>query len=34
VKPGARLHLRFADGTVKATADGGRRPTRQGELPL
>lgn len=34
VKPGARLGLRFADGEVKATADGGRAPTRQGSLPL
>ena len=34
VRPGARLHLRFADGTVKATADGGRKPDRQGMLPL
>ena len=34
VKPGARLGLRFADGEVKATADGGRKPDRQGMLPL
>jgi exodeoxyribonuclease VII large subunit len=34
VKPGARLGLRFADGDVKATADGGTAPTRQGLLPL
>jgi exodeoxyribonuclease VII large subunit len=34
VKPGARLNLRFADGEVGATADGGRRPDRQGQLPL
>jgi exodeoxyribonuclease VII large subunit len=34
VKPGARLHIRFADGQVKATADGGRAPVRQGQLPL
>ena len=34
VKPGARLGLRFADGEVKATADGGRKPDRQGSLPL
>jgi exodeoxyribonuclease VII large subunit len=34
VKPGARMRLRFADGEVKATADGGRPGTRQGSLPL
>ena len=38
VKPGARLRLRFADGEVKTTVDGGRsggRPgTSQGMLPL
>ncbi len=34
VKPGARLELRFADGEVRATADGGRKPDRQGSLPL
>ena len=34
VKPGARLGLRFADGEVKATADGGAAPKRQGSLPL
>jgi exodeoxyribonuclease VII large subunit len=34
VKPGARLKLRFADGEVGATADGGRRGDRQGELAL
>ncbi|HUB48527.1 MAG TPA: exodeoxyribonuclease VII large subunit [Acetobacteraceae bacterium] len=34
VKPGARLRLRFADGEVGATADGGRRSDRQGELAL
>ncbi len=34
VKPGARLRLRFADGAVKATADGGAAPSRQGMLPL
>jgi len=34
VKPGARLSLRFADGEVKATADGRRGPDRQGSLPL
>jgi exodeoxyribonuclease VII large subunit len=34
VKPGGRLHVRFADGQVKATADGGKAPARQGLLPL
>ena len=35
VRPGARLTLRFADGEVGATADGGRRGgDRQGELGL
>jgi exodeoxyribonuclease VII large subunit len=34
VKPGARLALRFADGEVRATADGKRGPDRQGNLPL
>ena len=34
VKPGARLKLRFADGEVGATADGGRRMDLQGQLPL
>jgi exodeoxyribonuclease VII large subunit len=34
VKPGSRLALRFADGQVAATADGGRRPERQGQLAL
>jgi exodeoxyribonuclease VII large subunit len=34
VKPGARMRLRFADGEVKATADGGRPGDRQGMLPL
>jgi exodeoxyribonuclease VII large subunit len=34
VKPGARMRLRFADGEVKATADGGRPGDRQGLLPL
>ncbi len=34
VKPGAALSLRFQDGEVKATANGGRAPTRQGSLPL
>ncbi len=34
VAPGERLRLRFADGEVKATADGGKRPEKQGQLPL
>ena len=34
VKPGARLTLQFADGSVRATADGARKPDRQGELAL
>jgi exodeoxyribonuclease VII large subunit len=34
VKPGARMRLRFADGEVRATADGGRPGDRQGMLPL
>jgi exodeoxyribonuclease VII large subunit len=34
VKPGARMRLRFADGEVKATAEGGRPGGRQGSLPL
>jgi exodeoxyribonuclease VII large subunit len=34
VKPGARLRLRFADGEVGATADGGRVVDRQGRLPI
>ena len=34
VAPGARLRLRFADGEVRATADGGRTASRQGTLPL
>ena len=33
VRPGARMRLRFADGEVKATADGGRPGERQGSLP-
>jgi exodeoxyribonuclease VII large subunit len=32
VRPGARLKLRFADGEVGATADGGGKPDRQGRL--
>jgi exodeoxyribonuclease VII large subunit len=34
VQPGQRLRLRFCDGEVGATADGGRPDTRQGRLPL
>jgi len=34
VRPGARLRLRFADGEVGATADGGGKPDRQGRLSL
>ncbi len=34
VRPGTRMRLRFADGEVKATADGGRPGDRQGMLPL
>jgi exodeoxyribonuclease VII large subunit len=34
VLPGARLRLRFADGDVRATADGGRPIERQGRLAL
>ncbi len=34
VKPGSRLRLRFADGEVRATADGRRAGDRQGLLPL
>jgi len=35
IPPGQRLVLRFADGTVDATADGGTGgPSRQGRLPL
>ena len=33
VKPGARMRLRFADGEVRATADGGKPADRQGMLP-
>jgi exodeoxyribonuclease VII large subunit len=32
VAPGARLGLKFADGAVKVTADGGKVPSRQGSL--
>ena len=34
VRPGAKLRLRFADGEVRATADGARPGERQGMLPL
>jgi exodeoxyribonuclease VII large subunit len=34
VKPGARMRLRFADGEIGATADGGKPADRQGLLPL
>jgi exodeoxyribonuclease VII large subunit len=34
MKPGAKLRLRFADGEVRATADGARPGERQGLLPL
>ncbi len=34
VAPGARLRLRFADGEVHATADGGGKAARQGRLPV
>jgi exodeoxyribonuclease VII large subunit len=34
IKAGAKLRLRFADGEVGATADGGRPGERQGTLPL
>jgi exodeoxyribonuclease VII large subunit len=34
VKPGTRMRVRFVDGEVKATADGGRPGDRQGMLPL
>jgi exodeoxyribonuclease VII large subunit len=34
VKVGAKLRLRFADGEVRATADGARPGERQGMLPL
>jgi exodeoxyribonuclease VII large subunit len=34
VKPGARLTLQFADGEVRATADGARKADLQGELAL
>jgi exodeoxyribonuclease VII large subunit len=34
IPPGQRLVLRFADGTIAATAEGGTTPTRQGKLAL
>jgi exodeoxyribonuclease VII large subunit len=34
VAPGARLGIRFADGEVRATADGGGKASRQGRLPI
>ena len=34
VRPGARLRLRFADGTVGATADRPAGSERQAQLPL
>jgi len=34
VKSGQRLRLRFSDGEVGATADGGKPGQRQGSLPL
>ena len=34
VAPGARLRLRFADGEVHATAEGGGKAERQGRLPV
>jgi len=34
VKAGAKLRLRFADGEIRATADGARPGERQGLLPL
>jgi exodeoxyribonuclease VII large subunit len=34
VKAGTRMRLRFADGEVRATADGGRPGDRQRSLPL
>ncbi len=34
VAPGAALRLRFSDGEVRATAEGGRRDPRQARLPL
>ena len=34
VKPGADLRLRFSDGEIRATAAGGKAPSRQGSLAL
>jgi exodeoxyribonuclease VII large subunit len=34
VKAGAKMRVRFADGEVRATADGSRPGDRQGMLPL
>ena len=34
VKAGARMRLRFADGEIRPTADGGKPADRQGMLPL
>ncbi len=34
IRPGTRMRLRFSDGEVRATADGGRPGDRQGMLPL
>ncbi len=34
VRAGQRLKLRFCDGEVRATADGGSHGARQGQLPL
>ncbi len=34
VKPGTRMRVKFADGEVRATADGGKPGERQGMLPL
>jgi exodeoxyribonuclease VII large subunit len=34
ITPGEKLRVRFADGEVRVTADGGKGSTRQGSLPL
>jgi exodeoxyribonuclease VII large subunit len=34
IHPGAELRLRFTDGEIRATAAGGKPPSRQGTLPL
>jgi exodeoxyribonuclease VII large subunit len=34
IKPGARMTVRFADGEVRATAEGGKPASRQGVLPI